>query len=173
MRQVLIALLLCVAVAGADDRSVAQQAAASAGNVLWYRAPAANWNEALPIGNGRLGAMVFGGILDERLQLNEETVWAGQKLDRVNPQAAASLPEIRRLLFAGKPVEAEAIADKTIISIPRRMPPYETLGDRDRAFEILRGSNRQVLEELEVSWGTEQMQRDPRWAVIAAETRSR
>ena len=98
--------------------------------------PAATWNEALPIGNGRLGAMVFGGIADERLQLNEETVWAGQKLDRVNPQAAASLPEIRRLLFAGKPAEAEAIADKTIISIPRRMPPYQTLGDLRLRFQL-------------------------------------
>jgi alpha-L-fucosidase 2 len=104
--------------------------------VLWYRAPAANWNEALPIGNGRLGAMVFGGVTDERLQLNEDTVWAGQKLDRVNPQAAASLPEIRRLLFAGKPAEAEAIADKTIISVPRRMPPYQTLGDLALRFQI-------------------------------------
>src|SRR5215210_4328222 len=73
---------------------------------LWYRQPAANWNEALPIGNGRLGAMVFGGVADERLQLNDDTVWAGQKLDRVNPQAAAALPEIRRLLFDHKPAEA-------------------------------------------------------------------
>jgi alpha-L-fucosidase 2 len=105
-------------------------------NVLWYRTPAANWNEALPVGNGRLAAMVFGGVRDERLQLNEDTVWAGQKLDRVNPSAAASIPEIRRLLFAGKPAEAEAIADKTIISVPRRMPPYQTLGDLSIHFQI-------------------------------------
>ena len=52
---------------------------------LWYRQPAANWNEALPIGNGRLGAMVFGGVEQERLQLNEDTVWAGEKRDRLNP----------------------------------------------------------------------------------------
>ena len=112
------------------------QIPAASRNLLWYRAAATNWNEALPIGNGRLGAMVFGGVVDERLQLNEETVWAGQKLDRVNPKAAASLPEIRRLLFAGKPAEAEAIADKTIISVPRRMPPYETLGDLRLRFQL-------------------------------------
>jgi alpha-L-fucosidase 2 len=73
--------------------------------------------------------MVFGAVNDERLQLNEDSVWAGGKLDRVNPKAAASLPEIRKLLFEGRPAEAEAIADKTIISVPRRMPPYQTLGD--------------------------------------------
>ena len=96
---------------------------------LWYRAPAAVWNDALPIGNGRLGAMVFGGIVDERLQLNEDTVWAGEKRDRVNPDAAAALPEIRRLIAAGRPAEAEALADKAMIATTRSLPPYQTLGD--------------------------------------------
>ena len=80
--------------------------------------------------------MVFGGVVGERLQLNEDSVWAGEKLDRVNPQAAASIPEIRRLLFEGKPTEAEAIADRTMISVPRRMPPYQTLGDLAIRFQI-------------------------------------
>ncbi len=97
--------------------------------VLWYRQPAGTWNEALPLGNGRLGAMVFGGGRDERIQLNEDTVWAGEIRDRNNPEGLKSLPEIRRLLFAGLVREAEALADKTIIAIPRRMPPYQTLGD--------------------------------------------
>jgi alpha-L-fucosidase 2 len=101
---------------------------------LWYRQPAANWNEALPIGNGRLGAMVFGGVETERLQLNEDTVWAGEKRDRQNPAGPAAVPEIRRLLFAGKAVEAEALADKALIGIPRRMPPYQPLGDLGIAF---------------------------------------
>jgi alpha-L-fucosidase 2 len=96
---------------------------------LWYRQPAANWNEALPIGNGRLGAMVFGGVERERLQLNEDTVWAGEKRDRLNPAGPAAVPEIRRLLFAGKAVEAEALADTAMIAVPRRMPPYQSLGD--------------------------------------------
>ena len=102
---------------------------------LWYRAPAANWNEALPVGNGRLGAMVFGGVTEERLQLNEDSVWSGQKLDRINPAAAKAIPEVRRLLAEGRPAEAEALADKTIISTPRRMPPYQTLGDLVLRFE--------------------------------------
>src|SRR5919197_2044207 len=96
---------------------------------LWYRRPAANWNEALPLGNGRLAAMVFGGFTEERIQINEDTVWAGERRDRLNPEGARSLPEVRRLLFAGKPKEAEALADRTIIAVPRRMPPYQPLGD--------------------------------------------
>lgn len=96
---------------------------------LWYRQPAANWNEALPIGNGRLAAMVFGGIASERIQLNEDTIWAGEKRDRNNPEGARNLAEVRRLLFAGKPKEAEQLAERTIISIPKRMPPYQPLGD--------------------------------------------
>jgi alpha-L-fucosidase 2 len=98
-------------------------------HVLWYRQPAAAWTEALPVGNGRLGAMVFGGVRSERLQLNEDTVWAGEKLDRMNPEARENLAEVRRLLFAGQPKEAEDLADRTIIAVPRRMPPYQPLGD--------------------------------------------
>ena len=98
-------------------------------NVLWYRTSASAWNEALPVGNGRLGAMVFGGVAEERLQLNEDAVWAGEKRDRVNPDGAKAVPEVRRLLFAGKVAEAEALADTSIIAVPRRMPPYQPLGD--------------------------------------------
>src|SRR5215471_17707397 len=78
---------------------------------LWYRQPAAEWNEALPIGNGRLGAMIFGGTQTERIQLNEDTIWAGEKRDRNNPEGAANLAEVRRLLLTGKPREAEILAD--------------------------------------------------------------
>jgi alpha-L-fucosidase 2 len=73
--------------------------------------------------------MVFGGLNGERLQLNEDGVWAGHKMDRVNPAAAQAVPEVRRLLFAGRFAEAEALADKALISVPRRMPPYQPLGD--------------------------------------------
>ena len=96
---------------------------------LWYQQPATDWNEALPIGNGRLAAMVFGGVQSERIQLNEETVWAGEKRDRINPEGAKALAEVRRLLFAGKPKEAEVLAEKSLIAIPKRMPPYQPLGD--------------------------------------------
>ena len=96
---------------------------------LWYTQPAANWNQALPLGNGRLGAMVFGDPAHEHLQLNESGIWAGRLLDRNNPEALKSLPEIRKLLFAGKAHEAELLADRTLIGIPRRLPQYQTLGD--------------------------------------------
>src|SRR6266478_5225590 len=69
---------------------------------LWYRQPARQWTEALPIGNGRLGAMVFGGTEHERLQLNENTLWSGGPYDPDNPDALAALPEARRLIFSGK-----------------------------------------------------------------------
>jgi alpha-L-fucosidase 2 len=97
--------------------------------LLWYLQPATKWNEALPIGNGRLGAMIFGGAAEEHLQLNEDTVWAGEKRDRLNPAGATAVPKVRELLFAGKLKEAEDLADKDMIAIPRRMPMYQTLGD--------------------------------------------
>ena len=96
---------------------------------LWYRQPAAAWTQALPVGNGRLAAMVFGDTRRERLQLNEDTVWSGEKRDRSNPEAPKAIPEIRRLLFEGRPAEAQAMADRTMISIPRALPVYQTLGD--------------------------------------------
>jgi alpha-L-fucosidase 2 len=96
---------------------------------LWYKTPAANWNAALPVGNGRLGAMVFGGTKTERIQLNENTLWGGYAQETVNPKAAAALPEVRRLLFAGKPAEATALAEKTMLGIPAGVKSYQTLGD--------------------------------------------
>src|SRR5580658_959695 len=69
---------------------------------LWYKQPAVKWTEALPIGNGRLGAMVFGGVNQEHLQLNEGTLWAGGPYDNDNPSALAALPLARSLVFDGK-----------------------------------------------------------------------
>jgi len=99
--------------------------------LLWYRqaAPLDRWAEALPIGNGRLGAMVFGGTDKERIQLNESTVWADRLRDRRNPAAGRAFPEIRRLLFAGQVAEAEKLAEQDMLAVPRRLPVYEPLGD--------------------------------------------
>jgi alpha-L-fucosidase 2 len=133
-RHIALALISAFSL-GQQPPPVTRGAPAPAPATLWYRAPAATWNEALPVGNGRLGAMVFGGVTEERLQLNEDSVWAGQKLNRINPAAAKAVPEVRRLLGEGKVTEAEALADKAIISIPRRMPPYQTLGDLLLRFE--------------------------------------
>jgi len=96
---------------------------------LWYRQPAAKWVEALPVGNGRIGAMVFGGINRERLQLNEDTLWAGGPYDPVNPEARAALPEARRLVFAGKYREAARLISAKAMSKPLGQMPYETAGD--------------------------------------------
>ncbi len=101
----------------------------AAPSLLWYRQPAAKWEDALPLGNGRLGAMVFGGVQRERIQLNEDTIWNGRKRDRVNPEAAQALPEVRRLLFEGKPLEATKLADQKLMGVPNRQPPYQPLGD--------------------------------------------
>ncbi|HEX7313886.1 MAG TPA: glycoside hydrolase family 95 protein [Pyrinomonadaceae bacterium] len=125
---------------------------ARGGMRLWYRRPATNWNEALPVGNGRLAAMVFGGVGSERIQINEETVWAGEHRDRVNPEGARALPEVRRLLFAGKVREAEALAEKSIIAVPKRMPPYQPLGDMLLTFQNQDNAD-DYVRELDIDAG--------------------
>ncbi len=107
---------------------------AGAESVLWYNKPASKWVEALPVGNGRLAGMVFGGVRADQIQLNEDTVWAGEKRNRMNPAAPEAIKEVRRLLMAGKAQEAEALAEKSIISKPMRMPPYQPLGDLKLRF---------------------------------------
>ncbi|MET0308197.1 MAG: glycoside hydrolase family 95 protein [Sphingomonas sp.] len=96
---------------------------------LWYRQPAEKWVEALPVGNGRIGAMVFGGTGHERLQLNEDTLWGGGPYDPVNPDAHAALPEVRRLIALGKYAEAEALANAKLMARPLQQMPYQTFGD--------------------------------------------
>lgn len=96
---------------------------------LWYNQPATNWNEALPVGNGRLGAMIFGGVNHERLQLNEETVWTGKDFDFVNPAAKEALPKVRKLLFEGKYDEAQQLAQQTMMGDKTISSSYQTLGD--------------------------------------------
>ncbi len=83
---------------------------------LWYEKPAVQWEEALPIGNGRLAAMMYGGTTREELQFNEETVWAGGPNNNINPQTATAIPQIRKLLAEGKYQEAQALADQQVKS---------------------------------------------------------
>jgi alpha-L-fucosidase 2 len=97
--------------------------------VLWYRRPAPQWDHALPLGNGRLGAMMFGNVNRERIQLNEQTLWMGGPRDTSNPDARANLGEVRKLLFAGRPVEAYAVAERSLMGRPFRLEAYQTLGD--------------------------------------------
>jgi alpha-L-fucosidase 2 len=120
---------------------------------LWYRAPAsdhplltvgasrearqaaaAEWVRALPVGNGRLGAMVFGGVVHERLQLNEDTLWAGRPYDPVNPDAKDALPEVRRLLAERQYQEAAQLVGAKVMSKPLAQMPYQTVGDLTLTF---------------------------------------
>ena len=96
---------------------------------LWYRRPAAEWTEALPIGNGRLGAMIFGGIDNERIQLNEGTLWGGGPYDPSNPELFKALPEIRRLIFQGKYGEVARLLNDKMMARPINQMPYQPVGD--------------------------------------------
>ena len=99
---------------------------------LWYDRPAMTWTQALPIGNGVMGGMVFGTPAVEHIQLNEETIWAGQPNNVVNPNAKAALPEVRRLIFEGKYKEAQKLADEKVMphAVGKNMGmPYQPFGD--------------------------------------------
>lgn len=95
--------------------------------ILRYDEPAEDWVEALPIGNGRLGAMVFGHPAREELQLNEETVWAGEPGNNINPETGEAIPEIRRLLNEGMYAEAQEYANQHVQSVNDGMP-YQPVG---------------------------------------------
>lgn len=84
---------------------------------LWYKQPAVKWTEALPVGNGRIGAMLFGGVENDRIQFNEETLWSGEPRSYSRPGAYKYLDSIRNLLFAGKQKEAEALAENEFMGL--------------------------------------------------------
>ena len=96
---------------------------------LWYKKPAAVWEEALPIGNGRLGAMIFGAPAVDHIQFNEETLWAGEPHDYAHQGAYKYLGEIRDLLWQGKQKDAEDLALKEFMSVPIRQQKYQPFGD--------------------------------------------
>lgn len=99
-------------------------------NILFYDEEAGNdWNRALPLGNGRIGAMVFGNLHEERIQLNEETLWSGGSRNRSNPDAKDSLEKIRQLIFDGNLREAENLTNDALSGIPPIMRQYQPLGD--------------------------------------------
>lgn len=120
--------LLQVSVLAASVLGMSQVRAAAPEFTLRYDKPAAMWTEALPIGNGRIGAMVFGGTSEERLQINEATLWGGGPHDYTNPGAASHLEEIRHLIFAGKSAEAAALAER-VMGRPKLLMPYQPFCD--------------------------------------------
>jgi alpha-L-fucosidase 2 len=95
---------------------------------LRFDKPATKWTEALPLGNGRIGAIVFGGTEDERLQINESTLWGGGPHDYTNPEAYAHLDEVRKLIFAGKVDEAEKLSE-SLMGRPKLLMPYQPFCD--------------------------------------------
>ncbi|QMW03155.1 glycoside hydrolase family 95 protein [Spirosoma foliorum] len=103
---------------------------------LWYTKPAGQtWENALPIGNGRLGAMVYGNVAKETIQLNEHTVWSGSPNRNDNPDALAALPEIRQLIFDGKQKEAEQLANKSIITKKSHGQMFQPVGNLLLTFD--------------------------------------
>lgn len=108
---------------------------------LWYERPAAQWVEALPVGNGRLGAMVFGRPAQERLQLNEDTLYAGGPYDFANPGALEALPRVRALIDEGRFKEATELVGSSMISRPATQMPYGAAGDLLIDFPGLAGAS--------------------------------
>ena len=118
-----------------STRQIRSQAkVASPPLVLWYDKPGTQWVEALPIGNGRLGAMIFGGVASERLQLNEDTLYAGGPYDPNNREALQSLPAARQLILAGKFKEASDLIGQKMMAHPIKQMPYEPVGDLSLEF---------------------------------------
>ena len=103
--------------------------------LLWYANPAGQWEHALPVGNGRLGAMVFGGVEEERIQLNEETYWTGGPYSTVVEGGHQALPEIQQLLFEGKPLEAHKLFGRHLMGYPVEQQKYQSLANLHLFFE--------------------------------------
>jgi len=128
-RRTAVASALALAASGAAPGLGRAADKRAKGPRLWYRQPAGTWNEALPIGNGRLGAMVFGRVGQERLQLNEGSLWAGRPYDPDNPEAAAALPRVRALIAERRYKEADRLAADKMMAKPLSQMSYGTLGD--------------------------------------------
>ncbi|MBO9598258.1 MAG: glycoside hydrolase family 95 protein, partial [Cohnella sp.] len=118
---------------------------------LYYRKPAERWDEALPVGNGRLGAMIFGAPVSERLQLNEDSLWYGGPRDRHNPDALNHLKDIRRLVFEGRLKEAERLAALALTGIPETQRHYVALGDLFLRFALDESQVTNYVRELDLT----------------------
>ncbi|KAL2752584.1 glycoside hydrolase family 95 protein [Sodiomyces alcalophilus JCM 7366] len=119
---------------------------ASPNTRLWYASPAQEWTDALPIGNGRLGAMIFGNPVNERMQVNEESVYSGGYRSRVNQNALETLPQVRELLASGRVAEAEKLAKVGLTATPESIRHYETLGEMMLEFDGTSGYDRASYE---------------------------
>ncbi|MBW5445184.1 glycoside hydrolase family 95 protein [Cohnella sp. CFH 77786] len=130
-----------------------EQQSVKARTALLFDSPASKWEEAIPIGNGRLGAMVYGQPRQERLQLNEDSVWYGGPRDRNNPDALTNLPEIRRLIFEGRLKEAERLARLALSGLPESQRHYLPLGHLLLDFELPDGETERYERVLDLDSG--------------------
>lgn len=121
---------------------------------LWYTQPAVDWNAALPAGNGRLGCMQFGGVARERFQLNEDSLWSGGPMHRLNPDASATLPKVQELLRQGRLPDAERLALDGLASTPCGMRAYQPLGDLTLDFDGLPAEADDYCRGLDLDAGT-------------------
>ncbi len=133
-RAALQSALAAGAVASGGARLARADEPAAGSSLLWYQQPAEQWTEALPIGNGRIGAMIFGGVARDRLQLNEDTLYAGGPYDPSSPDALIALPRVRQLIAEGRYREAQELANEKLMGRPLRMPSYQTVGDLVLSF---------------------------------------
>lgn len=117
---------------------------------LWYNRHAIEWEEALPLGNGRIGAMVYGNPVNEHIQVSEESIWYGGPVNRNNPNMKENLSKIRELIFAGKISEAEKLMWFAMSGCPNSAHPSQTLGDINIDFDGL-GEIEEYYRELDLS----------------------
>ncbi len=129
MKRSIVALSICMSALFASSTN-----AAPGELKLWYDTPARQWTDALPIGNGRIGAMVFGGTAEARYQLNEDSLWCGKPHDYAHDGAAQSLAELRQLLFTNQQRKAENLATQNFMSVPLGQMPYQPFGDLKLTF---------------------------------------
>lgn len=118
---------------------------------LWYDHPAEEWTEALPLGNGRIGAMVFGQPGHETIQLNEESLWAGCKEDG-NAESASAMPRLQQLLLEGKTAEAVAMSKEVLAGPYMRIRSYQTFGELELDFGYVEDTSA-YRRELDLSTG--------------------
>ena len=104
---------------------------------LWYNAPATIWDEALPVGNGRLGAMDYGTVYNQHIQFNEESLWAGKQINSNNPDALKDLHKMRELIFDGKIKQAYKLGNRSLLGTPPRFRSYQTFGDLFLKFDSI------------------------------------
>lgn len=120
---------------------------------LWYKQPAKQWTEALPVGNGRLGGMIFGQVKEEKIQLNEDSIWYGGPKEGENSDALQHLPHIRKLLFDGDVEKATYLARMSMFSSPKYYNPYQPLGEMKLFFTDLKGEIHSYQRELDLQTG--------------------